>query len=193
MISFTSLVPASSRRLAKDEEYIAVQEPEQPEEDALEGPAPEPEPQQANDLFQDLRDRLQCSVCLGFLRQPYVNSCGHVFDLICLFRWFVNAPPMEMDEHLDPLGDPDYIWHRSKTCPYCRAVITTPPAPLFLVDRLLEIIGDEEDDLSTPIVAITPNLWHGVFSQYRPKQAPETATEPEADPEGQGPLEPVEP
>ncbi|KAJ7436578.1 hypothetical protein B0H11DRAFT_2110214 [Mycena galericulata] len=133
----------------------------QREEPAMETPNP----------LEDIRQRLQCSVCLDVLRQPYVTSCGHVFDLVCLGKWVLNAPPL--DRGLNP-ADPDYAWLRLKTCPCCRSVLFTPPIRLFFLDSLLDIIRDEDDDVNpTPVVENPANIWRGIFSPlHRQQPAP---------------------
>ncbi|KAJ7436575.1 hypothetical protein B0H11DRAFT_655530 [Mycena galericulata] len=142
---------------------VPVQEP-----DPIQPPEPEEE-EEIEDPLEGIRQRLQCSVCLDLLRQPYITSCGHVFDLVCLGSWFLNAPPFEdMDHDLDP-ADPDYTYLRSKTCPFCRSILDTPPIRHFSLESVLEYIGGEEEDAhATPVIENPVNEWRGIFFPFPP-------------------------
>ncbi|KAJ7628714.1 hypothetical protein FB45DRAFT_1059424 [Roridomyces roridus] len=120
------------------------------------------------DRWENAKEHLQCSVCLGVLRQPYVTSCGHVFDVGCLLRWFLDAPPFEdMDQQLDP-SHPDYFRSRSKTCPLCRTVLKTPPIPLFFLEGLLDLMGFKEVDRdSLGRMNLRPHFWRDMFARER--------------------------
>ncbi|KAJ7173066.1 hypothetical protein C8R43DRAFT_978365 [Mycena crocata] len=109
-----------------------------------------------------IEESLQCAICLDLLRQPYVTSCGHLFDLQCLRSWFRDAPPSDLDRTLNT-NHPAYNCLRTKTCPLCQAVITTPPSPMFALGPILDAMrrSDFHED-ATPIVS-AKEPWRDIF------------------------------
>ncbi|KAF2876507.1 hypothetical protein BDV95DRAFT_482556 [Massariosphaeria phaeospora] len=76
--------------------------------------------------FDGLRAHITCKICDRLLYQPYIISCGHTYCYSCLCTWFVNNKA-------------------HKTCPDCRAVVTQPPAPAYLIrDMITVFIGRVE-------------------------------------------------
>ncbi|KAJ7242002.1 hypothetical protein C8J57DRAFT_70709 [Mycena rebaudengoi] len=125
----------------------------------------EPVPCKSHLQCNDIRGSLQYHICLGLLRQPYVTSCGHAFDLACLQLWFCVAPPSEEDtkDGLDP-SDPAYVLHRSKFCPLRRCIMKTPPTPLFIMKAALAVLSEDDslDTDNTPF-ACEVDPWRGIF------------------------------
>lgn len=70
--------------------------------------------------FDGLRGHLTCKICDRLLYQPYIISCGHTYCYSCLCTWFVNNKAR-------------------KTCPDCRAVVTQPPAPAYLIRDMVNV------------------------------------------------------
>ena len=80
----------------------------------------------SNDLLRlletsldNIRELITCRVCFRPLCEPYTNECGHTFCYGCLSHWF------ERDR-------------TKKSCPECRAEVTRPPAPAYLVRYLCD-------------------------------------------------------
>ncbi|KAF2280865.1 uncharacterized protein EI97DRAFT_490964 [Westerdykella ornata] len=67
--------------------------------------------------FEGLRSHLTCKICDRLLYQPYTISCGHTYCYSCLCTWFVANKAR-------------------KTCPDCRAVVTQPPAPAYVIREM---------------------------------------------------------
>ncbi|KAG6832656.1 hypothetical protein H0H87_000838 [Tephrocybe sp. NHM501043] len=58
------------------------------------------------------------------------------------------APPGADDDDVDPdefEDDPDYILHRAKSCPCCRAVVIRRPIPVFLVKSLATAVSKHKE------------------------------------------------
>ncbi|KAJ7628711.1 hypothetical protein FB45DRAFT_1059421 [Roridomyces roridus] len=151
-----------------------------PETHSQEPSSPQPSLQKQDDR---VKEHLQCSICLGFLRQPYATACGHVFDAACLAHWFIAAPPFEdLDLDLNP-SDPHYMWYRSKTCPFCRTVLDIPPTPLFFMDGLLDLVSDGEDEEEcNPLPVIVddlPSFLLELFAYERQLEFPSLQPQPQ--------------
>ncbi|KAJ5569858.1 uncharacterized protein N7459_009288 [Penicillium hispanicum] len=68
----------------------------------------------------DIRNLLQCGICIRPLYEPFTLACGHTFCYSCLSSWFSGG--------------------RSKrTCPDCRAPVETQPAPAYLVRAVVHM------------------------------------------------------
>lgn len=67
--------------------------------------------------FDNLRTLVSCKICDRLLYEPYIISCGHTYCYSCLCTWFVSNKA-------------------KKTCPDCRIVVTSPPAPAYLVREM---------------------------------------------------------
>ena len=39
------------------------------------------------DFIKELDHRLECSICLLCMRDPYKTSCGHIFCYSCILTW----------------------------------------------------------------------------------------------------------
>ncbi|KAF1997974.1 hypothetical protein P154DRAFT_555443 [Amniculicola lignicola CBS 123094] len=70
--------------------------------------------------FDGLRSHLTCKICDRLLYQPYIISCGHTYCYSCLCTWFVNNKAR-------------------KTCPDCRAPVTQPPAPAYVIREMATV------------------------------------------------------
>lgn len=130
---------------------------------------------QKEEVLDVIETSLQCQICMELLLKPYALSpCGHVLCLPCLQEWFRKAPPstddMEIDEDID---DPEYIIHRQKSCPCCRAVIYDRPVPIFLVKSVTSTLMKAKgpghtaaSPLSRPdgsSLATSEDVWKGLF------------------------------
>ncbi|KAJ5215947.1 uncharacterized protein N7498_002354 [Penicillium cinerascens] len=68
----------------------------------------------------DIRNLIQCGICIRPLYEPYTLACGHTFCYSCLSSWFSGG--------------------RSKrTCPDCRAPVKNQPAPAYLVRAVVHM------------------------------------------------------
>ncbi|KAL4927145.1 uncharacterized protein BDV17DRAFT_267609 [Aspergillus undulatus] len=84
-------------------------------------------PQDASGLFQtlqghvdDIRNLLQCGICIRPLYEPFTLACGHTFCYGCLTSWFAEG-------------------RNNKTCPDCRAPVKSQPAPAYLVRAVVQL------------------------------------------------------
>ncbi|KAL4964730.1 uncharacterized protein BDV14DRAFT_174120 [Aspergillus stella-maris] len=84
-------------------------------------------PQDASGLSQtlqghvdDIRNLLQCGICIRPLYEPFTLACGHTFCYGCLTSWFTEG-------------------RNNKTCPDCRAPVKSQPAPAYLVRAVVQL------------------------------------------------------
>ncbi|KAJ6568246.1 hypothetical protein DFH09DRAFT_1155044 [Mycena vulgaris] len=91
------------------------------------------------ELLQTIEVSLQCQICIELLSKPYALApCGHILCLECLQQWFRAAPSNDSDdEMLDREAQEDYILHREKSCPCCRATVLRRPVPVFVVKSVV--------------------------------------------------------
>ncbi|KAJ6447753.1 hypothetical protein C8R47DRAFT_1231292 [Mycena vitilis] len=91
----------------------------------------------SEDLLQTIESSLQCQICIELVSKPNVLApCGHVFCLECLQQWFRSAPG-ESDGEMDMDTQEQYILHREKSCPCCRATVLRRPVPVFVVKSVV--------------------------------------------------------
>ncbi|ODH33998.1 hypothetical protein ACO22_03221 [Paracoccidioides brasiliensis] len=69
---------------------------------------------------EDIRSLISCGVCVKPLYEPFTLACGHTFCYSCLTQWFVSH-------------------RRKKTCPDCRAIVSTQPAPAYLIREIVQM------------------------------------------------------
>ncbi|KAJ7443970.1 hypothetical protein B0H11DRAFT_2090486 [Mycena galericulata] len=128
-----------------------VAEDEQDPDQERPGQALIPVDQEPADPWAALKDDLECSICMGLLRQPYITSCGHTFDLACLKDWISMAPQ-----------DTFFLWRRPITCPMCQTVLRTPPVPVYLLERVVNRLRPAEEEEEDAVLEARPN-WGGIF------------------------------
>ncbi|KAJ7628712.1 hypothetical protein FB45DRAFT_919083 [Roridomyces roridus] len=103
------------------------------------------EPQDRMQLLREkARDHLKCCICFGFLCQPYILGCGHVFDISCLISWLTHPSLLKDDPCQIRIVD------LLKGCPICRAPLETSPISLFFLNGLQEMFADAEDAADSP-------------------------------------------
>lgn len=93
-----------------------------------------------------------------------LSPCGHVLCLPCLQNWFRTAPAGDDDEMYD--DDPDSILYRKKTCPCCRAAVTSRPIPLFLIKSIAVALSkarDPDNATSRSSPPLEGDPWEGIF------------------------------
>lgn len=94
-----------------------------------------------------------------------LSPCGHVLCLGCLQEWFRKAPPVD-DDMFDE-DDPDYLLHRRKTCPCCRASVFSRPAPVFVIKAVATTLSKHKPPAqgTPPRVSPPPDAdpWDGLF------------------------------
>ncbi|KAJ7663838.1 hypothetical protein DFH06DRAFT_986592 [Mycena polygramma] len=91
----------------------------------------------SEELLQTIESSLQCQICIELVSKPNVLApCGHVFCLECLQQWFRSAPG-ESDGEMDMDTQEQYILHREKSCPCCRATVLRRPVPVFVVKSVV--------------------------------------------------------
>ncbi|KAF7309478.1 RING finger domain protein [Mycena indigotica] len=107
-------------------------------------------------LVQTIESSLQCQICIELLSRPHLLvPCGHIFCSGCLEQWFRAAPAGEDED--DDMGD-DFLLHREKKCPTCRARVVRRPVPTFIVKDVVNTLRP------TPPSAGTENdPWKGLF------------------------------
>ncbi|KAF2435234.1 hypothetical protein EJ08DRAFT_656855 [Tothia fuscella] len=66
--------------------------------------------------FAELRKIVECKICYDPLYEPYTTSCGHTYCYLCFCKSFRHGVP--------------------PACPECRTVLSTAPAPAFLVREM---------------------------------------------------------
>ncbi|KAG0636971.1 hypothetical protein HOY80DRAFT_890445 [Tuber brumale] len=100
-----------------------------------------------DDIIDDLNKDLQklqkcvtCVICHDMLFEPFSLQCGHVFCYTCMVDW---------------LG-----LYKKRTCPECRAVVKTQPAPAYLIRDMIETFVHRAE-LTSP---------HGTGSELRKQQ-----------------------
>lgn len=83
--------------------------------------------------IEDMRNLVQCKICLKPLYEPYMLSCGHTYCYSCLSNWFQQSTD------------------RRRNCPDCRTPVKIQPAPNFLLRDLThmfisrtELLPDDE-------------------------------------------------
>ncbi|KAK0457860.1 uncharacterized protein EV420DRAFT_1335264 [Desarmillaria tabescens] len=130
---------------------------------------------QKEEVLETIEANLQCQICMELLFKPYALSpCGHVLCLSCLQEWFRKAPPSADDMEIDEdINDPEYIIHRQKSCPCCRAVIYDRPVPVFLVKSVASTLikargpghtaASPLSHMAGSSSATTDDVWKGLF------------------------------
>ncbi|CUS10718.1 unnamed protein product [Tuber aestivum] len=100
-----------------------------------------------DDIIDDLNKDLQklqkcvtCVICHDMLFEPFSLQCGHVFCYTCMVDW---------------LG-----LYKKRTCPECRSVVKTQPAPAYLIRDMIETFVHRAE-LTSP---------HGTGSELRKQQ-----------------------
>lgn len=124
----------------------------------------------------DLRNLLQCGICIRPLYEPFTLACGHTFCYSCLTSWFGNGKS-------------------SKTCPDCRASVKSQPAPAYLVRAMVQLFTSRAELLEkeettaehrryqqeearklerdkTDLNPKTGGLFHGIFKEKLPAARP---------------------
>ncbi|OXV10453.1 hypothetical protein Egran_01788 [Elaphomyces granulatus] len=76
--------------------------------------------------IEGIRGLLQCGICVKPLYEPYTLACGHTFCYGCLTSWFGSS-------------------RLNKTCPDCRALVKSQPAPAYLVRTLVQMFTSNEE------------------------------------------------
>ncbi|KAJ3745730.1 hypothetical protein DFH05DRAFT_1459449 [Lentinula detonsa] len=124
------------------------------------------------ELLITFETSLTCNICMELLNKPFsLSPCGHTFCLHDLQEWFRKAPPTDDDMDIDT-DDPDYILHRQKSCPACRATVNGRPLPVYLVRDLISALQKAKGSggaagisgtrrSSSPYVSDDP--WEGIF------------------------------
>ncbi|KAI6126156.1 hypothetical protein EDD16DRAFT_1856446 [Pisolithus croceorrhizus] len=139
----------------------------------------------AEEFVATVENNVQCQICMELLLKPYALSpCGHVLCVTCLQEWFRKAPMG--DDDMNDVDDPDYILHRRKTCPCCRARVLHRPIPIFAVKSIAAALAKVK---GTCTAAVSPSRdaiteldpWEGIFP---PGGSGETSEEDE-DEEGE--------
>ncbi|KAG7444456.1 uncharacterized protein BT62DRAFT_244773 [Guyanagaster necrorhizus] len=131
--------------------------------------------QQKDEILNAIETSLQCQICMELLFKPYALSpCGHILCLSCLQEWFRKAPPSAEDMEIDEdINDPEFIIHRQKSCPCCRAVIFDRPVPVFLVKSVTSMLIKAKGPghtAASPLwrtdgtsLAVSDDVWKGIF------------------------------
>lgn len=84
--------------------------------------------------------------------------------MTCLLEWFKTAPAGEDDMLEDDF--PGSILFRKKTCPCCRATVTTRPIPLYLVKSLASALDKAKAPAGAVRASPPPedgDPWAGIF------------------------------
>ncbi|KAJ7483181.1 hypothetical protein FB451DRAFT_1555226 [Mycena latifolia] len=90
------------------------------------------------ELLQTIEVSLQCQICIELLSKPHALApCGHILCLECLQQWFRSAPSNDSDDEMDAEAQEEYILHREKSCPCCRATVLRRPVPVFVVKSVV--------------------------------------------------------
>ena len=95
----------------------------------------------AEQVFKQLEEQLNCSICLDTYTDPKLLQCFHVYCQQCLV----------------PLVDRNQQGQLGLTCPSCRQVTPVPDRGVaslqsaFLVNRLLEIRESSQNPAATPV------------------------------------------
>ncbi|KAJ6580931.1 hypothetical protein B0H19DRAFT_1251208 [Mycena capillaripes] len=117
------------------------------------------------ELLQTIEASLQCQICIELISKPNLLApCGHVFCLECLQQWFRSAPGSDTDDELDPEAQEQYILHREKSCPCCRAKVLRRPVPVFVVKSVANALRNAA---TSPVAAQgeeeETDPWKGLF------------------------------
>ncbi|CAD7696956.1 unnamed protein product [Ostreobium quekettii] len=80
---------------------------------------PKPGSINVNGLCDDLREDLQCTICMDWLVGAHRLCCGHVFCAQCLLQW--------LQQNLARMP-----------CPTCRKLVTAVPVPDRVLDSVVE-------------------------------------------------------
>lgn len=73
--------------------------------------------------FEDMRALIHCKICLKPFYEPFTLPCGHTYCYSCLSSWCTGS----------------HNRGKSKTCPDCRATVTSQPCPNFLLRDLVQM------------------------------------------------------
>ena len=66
------------------------------------------------DFIEELEHRLECSICLLALRDPYQTSCGHRFCYSCIITWINEGRTCPHDNSSLGEGE-DRVWWCAST------------------------------------------------------------------------------
>ncbi|KAJ7230521.1 hypothetical protein GGX14DRAFT_411083 [Mycena pura] len=140
--------------------------------------------QKNEELLQTIESTFQCQICIELLLKPnLLVPCGHIFCLGCLQQWFRSAPSNDdEDDESDPEAHEEYILHREKKCPCCRATIVQRPVSVYIVKNVVTAL--RAASVVSPMAAPgeeDADPWKGLF----PLDC-ETSTEDDEDEDGGG-------
>ncbi|KAG8525469.1 uncharacterized protein KY384_009113 [Bacidia gigantensis] len=76
--------------------------------------------------LNDIREMISCRICVHPMFEPYTTECGHTFCYGCLIRWF------EQDK-------------KRKSCPDCRANVTTQPSPSYALRDITHVLASRAE------------------------------------------------
>ncbi|KAJ2453072.1 hypothetical protein EV183_002501 [Coemansia sp. RSA 2336] len=79
------------------------------------------ETKQSSRMLTQIREALQCSICLDTLTQPHSLACGHTFCQHCLLQWLAR--------HLQ--------------CPTCRAAVACRPIVAYAIQDILHSLDPD--------------------------------------------------
>lgn len=120
--------------------------------------------------IEDMRSLILCKICLNPFYEPYIISCGHTYCYGCLRSWF--------GKNADRT--------KTKSCPDCRIVVRTQPAPNYILRDLThmfigraELLSEDEtvqeytkgrEEAATELTTDRegPGLFQGVFNRRLP-------------------------
>lgn len=91
--------------------------------------------------IDDLRNSLQCGICVRPLYEPFTIACGHTFCYTVSLA--STGVPIQSTANNAQCLSSWFSGGRSKrTCPDCRAPVKTQPAPAYLVSGSWDILPD---------------------------------------------------
>ncbi|KAJ7132378.1 hypothetical protein C8R44DRAFT_49225 [Mycena epipterygia] len=118
----------------------------------------------SEELLQTIETSLQCQICIELLSKPYaIAPCGHIFCLECLQQWFRSAPSNDSDNEMDADAQEEYILHREKSCPCCRAAVVRRPVPVFVVKNIVNALRAAAASPPAPPGEEDADPWKGLF------------------------------
>ncbi|KIY46364.1 hypothetical protein FISHEDRAFT_60404 [Fistulina hepatica ATCC 64428] len=86
-----------------------------------------PQPSQSSTTIAQVREALQCSICLDALTHPVSTTCGHTFCAACLLEWCkkeIGAIP----------------------CPTCRTYVRYIPTKTYLIQTVASALQQDENN-----------------------------------------------
>jgi hypothetical protein len=75
--------------------------------------------------MDDIRKLSLCQICIKPFYEPFILSCGHTYCYTCLTNWIGGDGPRRK---------------KKKSCPDCRAKITTQPSPNYVLRDLVHML-----------------------------------------------------